>query len=113
MCFMIGPLIGARKMIEGKAETMNRCEICGEPMEEGVPFRFHGYDGNDCPRPPLAKTLVAVETGIRERRDGSIWMYVGAEEIECSSKQEAEAMLSDLGSMLRQLGGTTHPPHKQ
>lgn len=89
------------------------CTICGEPIPDDVPFRFHGYDGNDCPKPPMHTTLVAVESGIRQQRDGSYVFYVGNEEIECASLQEAEAMMDDLNAMVKQSGGSTHPPHRQ
>lgn len=29
---------------------MAKCEICGEPMPDGEPFRYHGYSG-PCPKP--------------------------------------------------------------
>lgn len=92
---------------------MKRCEICGEPMPDDVPFKFHGYDGNDCPKPPMYQNVVAVESGIRRRRDGAVCFYVGKQEIECASMQEAEAMLEDLNAMVKQSGGSTHPPHRQ
>lgn len=82
-------------------------------MEDGVPFKFHGYDGNDCPKPPAHKDLVAVTTGIRRKRDGSIWFFVGNQEVECGSMGEAEAILDDLRSMVRQSGGSTHGPRAQ
>jgi hypothetical protein len=87
----------------------NNCTICGEPMEEGVPFKFHGYDGNDCPKPPVHKDLVVVESGIRQRRDGTIVFFVGGSEVECASMREAEAMLADLNAMVKRSGGSTHP----
>lgn len=84
------------------------CTICGEPMPDDVPFKFHGYDGNDCPKPPTHQDLVVVESGIRKRRDGTICFFVGAQEIECASMQEAEAMMADLNTMVAQSGGSTH-----
>lgn len=87
------------------------CTICGEPMPNDVPFRFHGYDGNDCPKPPRHKNLVVIETGIRQKRDGEICVFVGADEIECATMQEAEAMLRDLHAMVKQSGGETLPPN--
>ena len=87
-----------------------KCTICGEPMPDDVPFRFHGYDGNDCPKPPLHREVVAVKSGIRERRDGAIVFFVGDNETECTSMAEAEAMLADLNDMVKQSGGSTHPP---
>lgn len=92
---------------------MRKCTICGEPMPDDVPFKFHGYDGNDCPKPPSHHDLVVVESGIRRKRDGTICFFVGDQEIECASMQEAEAMLEDLNAMVKQSGGSTHPPHKQ
>lgn len=32
------------------------CGICGEPMPAGQEmFKYHGYDGNPCPKSPLPK----------------------------------------------------------
>lgn len=92
---------------------MANCTICGEPMPDDTPFKFHGYDGNDCPKPPQRTEVVAVRSGIRRKRDGSIWFFVGEQEIECASMREAEAMLADLNAMLRQSGGSTHGPRAQ
>lgn len=72
---------------------------------------FHGWDGNDCPKPPMHKDLVVVRSGIRRKRDGSICFFVGDQEIACGSMQEAEAMVDDLNAMVKQSGGSTHPPH--
>ena len=89
---------------------MKNCTICGEPMPDDVPFKFHGYDGNDCPKPPQYKNVVAVQSGIRRHRDGQIFFFVGDQEVECASMQEAEAMLADLNAMVKQSGGSTHSP---
>jgi len=89
------------------------CTICGEPIPDDVPFKFHGWDGNDCPKPPMHTNLVVLQSGIRHRRDGSFCVFVGEQEIDCASRQEADAMLDDFRSMLAQLGGSIHPPHVQ
>lgn len=89
------------------------CTICGEPMEEGAPFMFHGYDGNDCPKPPRHQDLVVVESGIRKLRDGGIVFFVGNVELPCASMQEAEAMMEDLNAMVAQTGGSTSPGRVQ
>ncbi len=86
------------------------CTICGEPIPDEIPMRFHGWDGNDCPKPPMKKDLVVVQSGIRQKRDGTIWFFVGSQEIECASMREAEAMLADLNAMVKQSGGDTLPP---
>lgn len=86
------------------------CSICGEPIPDDVPFKFHGYDGNDCPKPPAHNDLVVVQSGIREKRDGTIWFFVGDVEIECATMQEANAMADDLNAMVKQSGGSTHSP---
>ena len=92
---------------------MANCMICGEPMPDNVPFRFHGYDGKDCPKPPTQKDVVVVRSGIRRKRDGTIWFFVGEQEIECATMLEAEAMIDDLNAMVAQSGGSTHPPCPQ
>ena len=88
----------------------HNCTICGEPIPDDVPFKFHGWDGNDCPKPPAHKDVVVVQSGIRQKRDGTIAFFVGDQEIECATMREAEAMLADLNAMVKQSGGSTHLP---
>ena len=30
-----------------------KCQLCGEPVT--YPWKYHGYDGNGCPAPPIKK----------------------------------------------------------
>jgi hypothetical protein len=45
------------------------CELCGEPMPEGEPFRYHGFSG-PCPKPPLppaTKGLIATDKAKKQK----------------------------------------------
>lgn len=91
------------------ADEIARCEICGEPMPPGEHmFKFHGYSGN-CPKPPLQTTLVVVEAGIRRRGD-DYFVFMGDQEIECDSLEQAERMYADMNAMVKQAGGDVLPP---
>ena len=99
---------------------MSKCEICGEPMPPGFEmFKFHGADGNDCPKPPLAKTEVMVEYIHRDTRDGEFWIDINVNRQPYQqlgpfeTKAERQRAHDDLLEMLRSHGAKDLPASTQ
>jgi hypothetical protein len=102
-------------------EEIARCAICGEPMgPHEQMFKFHGSDGNDCPKPPLIKrNLVVAEYTLAEARDGDFWINVMVDRKPhdklgpFATEGEAKRAYDDLLAMNRQVGATDLPRHHQ
>lgn len=96
---------------------MPNCVICGEPMPEGLEmFKFHGADGNDCPKPPLVKrTLVLAEYSLTESRDGEFWISVTVDRKPhdrlgpFATEAECRRAYDDLLAMNRSMGAVDQP----
>lgn len=93
------------------------CNICGEPMPEGFEmFRFHGADGNDCPKPPLIKReIILAEYAMRETRDGEFWIVVSVNRLPhdrigpFATEDECRRAYDDLLDMMRSVGAVDQP----
>lgn len=93
------------------------CTICGEPMPEGFEmFKFHGADGNDCPKPPLIKReIILAEYAMRENRDGEFWIDVSVDRRPhdrigpFASEGECRRAYDDLLAMMRSVGAVDQP----
>lgn len=98
-----------------------RCSICGEPMpEDQRMFKFHGADGNGCPKPPLVKrTLVVAEYALRESREGEFWIEVTVDRRPhdkigpFETEAQCQRAYDDLMSMMRSVGATDLPAKPQ
>lgn len=97
------------------------CSICGEPMPEGFEmFKFHGADGNDCPKPPLIRRQeVLAEYALRETRDGEFWIVVSVNRLPHDSigpfatETECRRAYDDLMGMMRAVGAVDLPARPQ
>ncbi|MDE2468879.1 MAG: hypothetical protein KGL35_09065 [Bradyrhizobium sp.] len=100
---------------------MPNCSICGEPMgPHEKMFKFHGSDGNDCPKPPLVKrTLVVAEYSLTEARDGGFWINVTIDRKftdkigPFTTEAECRRAHDDLLAMTRSLGAVDLPSQPQ
>ena len=100
---------------------MSNCSICGEPMgPHEQMFKFHGSDGNDCPKPPLTKrTLVVAEYTLTESREGTFWINVTQDRKftdkigPFATETECKRAYDDLLAMTRSLGAVDLPSQPQ
>jgi hypothetical protein len=91
-----------------------RCNICGEPLgPHEQMFRFHGSDGNDCPKPPLVKrTMIVAEYAMAEMRNGEFWIDVSVDRKPhdrlgpFATETECRRAYDDLLGMMRSVGAT-------
>lgn len=96
---------------------MPKCIICGEPMpEDQKMFKFHGMDGNNCPKPPLTKRIeVLAEYKLRETREGDFWIDVEINRCPHESlgpfetESECRRAYDDLVGMMRSQGAIDIP----
>ena len=97
------------------------CTICGEPMgPHEQMFKFHGSDGNDCPKTPLIKRkLVLAEYTMTETRDGEFWINLTVDHLPhdrlgpFATESECRRAYDDLLSMNKSLGAVDLPGRPQ
>jgi hypothetical protein len=83
-------------------------------------FKFHGADGNDCPKAPLIKReTILAEYAMRETREGDFWIIVSVDRKPhdqlgpFATESECRRAYDDLLGMMRSAGAVDLPPHQQ